>query len=326
MEARGPDETPAFHDPVVLRHHTGVSHPETGERVARCVTTLRSAGVRIESPASPARTLAAIQRVHPAEYVTRFERAVSHAPDQAGGRAFSLFDSPDNPISATTFEAATRAVGLTLAAVDEVLADRARSVFVAVRPPGHHARAARAMGFCFFNTIAVAARDLLENGAISRVLVADFDVHHGNGTQELFWEDERVAYLSVHRYPFYPGTGAADELGSGPGRGTTLNVPVAEGAGDDVYVAGFEAALETLTAKFRPDFVLVSAGFDAHERDPLGGMRVSTTGFSRLTRALAEVAQRHAKGRIVSLLEGGYDPAALGESALAHVQSLQVPR
>jgi acetoin utilization deacetylase AcuC-like enzyme len=319
-------DVPTFHDPSMLRHDTGDSHPETGERVAACVATLRAAGVDIAAPASPARTLAAIERIHPAEYVERFRRAVAHAPREAAGKAFSLYDSPDNPISADTFDAATRAVGLTLAAVDEVLSARAPAVFVAARPPGHHARAARAMGFCFFNTIAVAARDLLVSADVGRVLIADFDVHHGNGTQELFWEEERVAYLSVHRYPFYPGTGASDEVGEGSGRGTTLNVPMPAGARDDAYAAGFEAALDRLTTRFHPDFVLVSAGFDAHERDPLGGMRVSTEGFARMTRALSERAQHYAGGRIVSLLEGGYDPEALGEAALSHVHCLQVPR
>ncbi len=179
------------------------------------------------------------------------------------------------------------------------------------------------MGFCFFNTIAVAARDLVEHWGASRVLVADFDVHHGNGTQEIFWEDGRVAYLSVHRFPFYPGTGAAEETGGGKGRGATVNVPQRAGAGDGAYAGGFSAALEALAERFRPEFVLVSAGFDAHEADPLGGMRVTTEGFAWMSRALEEVAETFAGGRLVSLLEGGYDAGAVGRSAVAHVRVLE---
>ena len=181
------------------------------------------------------------------------------------------------------------------------------------------------MGFCFFNTVAVAARDLLETRGLSRVLVADFDVHHGNGTQEVFWEEGRVAYLSVHRFPFYPGTGAADEAGEGRGRGLTVNVPRPAGAGDDSYAGGFAAALEELAARFRPEMVLVSAGFDAHSEDPLGGMAVTEEGYGRMTAARAEGAREHAAGRLVSVLEGGYDPGALGRSAVRHVEALRGP-
>lgn len=311
-----------FHDALVLRHDTGPYHPETALRLEGCVSALETAGFAPESPDSPARTLAAVEAVHPAEYVRRLGAACGHAPEEAHGRAFALFDSPDNPISIGTFDAAIRAVGLTLAATDAVVLGRAPAAFVAVRPPGHHAVAAQAMGFCFFNTIAVAARDLLKTHDLSRVLVADFDVHHGNGTQELFWEDGQVAYLSVHRYPFYPGTGAADETGTGRGFGATSNVPLAAGSRDEVYCGGFESALDKLVHRFRPELVLVSAGFDAHVADPMGGMRVTTEGYVRMTRALAEVARAFAGGRIVSLVEGGYDPEALGESAVAHVRAL----
>lgn len=308
-----------LHDPAVLRHDAGPHHPETPGRVAAAVEALRAAGFAIETRESPARLETAIARVHDSALLERLRSACSLAPKSG---AFSLFDSPDNPISSATFEAATRAVGLTLAAIDEVVSARARAAFVAVRPPGHHAVRSRAMGFCFFNTIAVAAEDLRRTHGLSRVLVADFDVHHGNGTQELFWEDAGIGYLSVHRFPFYPGTGAADEAGEGPGRGTTVNVPLPAGSADEAYAGGFERALTAFADRFRPEFVLVSAGFDAERRDPLGGMRVSVEGYARMTRALREVADVHAAGRIVSLLEGGYSPEALGEGAVEHVRLL----
>ena len=308
---------PVFFDPEVLRHDTGPYHPETAQRLEAAVAALRRSGAVFGSPPTPERTLAALARVHDEGYVRRFGEACRTAPEGAEG-AFSLFDSPDNPISRSSFDAAFRAAALALAAADTVVSGKAEAVFVAARPPGHHALADAAMGFCFFNTAAVVARDLIATHGLSRVLIADFDVHHGNGTQHLFWEDGRVAYVSVHRFPFYPGTGAADEVGSGRGRGTTVNVPLPAGTGDAAYAGGFEAALERLAERFRPEFVLVSAGFDAHVRDPLGGMRVTTEGFSWMSRALQEVADSCAHGRLVSLLEGGYDSEALSDSVVQH--------
>ncbi len=314
-------DVPVFYDPVFLAHDTGPYHPDTPHRLEAAVNALRAEGFPVLCPPDPERTLAALERVHEPGYVARLKAACGAAPEAEDG-AFSLFDSPDNPISAATFSAAYRATGLVLAAVDAVLENRSHAVFVASRPPGHHALRARAMGFCFFNTIAVAARDLVEHWGATRVLVADFDVHHGNGTQEIFWEDGRVAYLSVHRFPFYPGTGAADEAGAGMGRGATVNVPQKAGAGDGAYAGGFSAALEALAERFKPEFVLVSAGFDAHEADPLGGVRVTTEGFAWMSRALEEVAETFAGGRLVSLLEGGYNASAVGKSAVAHVRVL----
>lgn len=319
--ARSVRGVPVFTDPVFLRHDTGAYHPETAHRLESVIHALRAEGCRVECPPDPERTLEALERVHEPIYISRLKAACDAAPE-GDSSAFSLFDTPDNPISAATFAAAYRGAGLLLAALDAVLEERASAVFVAARPPGHHALASRAMGFCFFNSIAVAARDLVEHSGATRVLVADFDVHHGNGTQETFWEDGRVAYLSVHRYPFFPGTGAADEQGVGRGRGATVNVPQRAGAGDGAYAGGFSAALEALAERFKPEFVLISAGFDAHEADPLGGMRVTTEGFAWMTRALAEIAGAFAGGRIVSLLEGGYDAVALGRAAAAHMRVL----
>jgi acetoin utilization deacetylase AcuC-like enzyme len=315
-------DVPVYFDPQARQHDPGHGQPETAARLTACVETLRAAGRRVESPPSPARTAQAIRRVHSVWYTERLRKACVAAPEGAAGRAFALFDSPDNPISSATYEASTRAVGLVLAGVDAVLAGAERAVFVAARPPGHHALAAKAMGFCFLNTIAVAARDLVEEKGLSRVLVADFDVHHGNGTQELLWEDGQNAYLSVHRFPFSPGTGGEDETGTGRGLGATVNVPMPAGAGDRTYAEGFRHACEKLADRFKPEFVLLSSGFDAHAHDPLGGMRVSEEGFATMTRIAREVADTFGSGRVVSLLEGGYDEQALGRAASTHVEEL----
>ena len=312
---------PVFHDPDLLCHDTGPYHPETARRLSAAVSALRISGAVFGSPPSPERTLVSLSRVHDPLYVQRFAEACRTAPPGVEG-AFSLFDSPDNPICAASFDAALRGTALALAAADVVVSGRADSVFVATRPPGHHALADAAMGFCFFNTAAVVARDLIVHHELSRVLIADFDVHHGNGTQHQFWDDERVAYLSVHRFPFFPGTGAADETGGGRGRGTTSNVPLPAGSGDVAYAGGFVAALERLAERFRPEFLVLSAGFDAHEKDSIGGMRVSTEGFGWMTRALLDVAATFAGGRIVSCLEGGYDADALGASVVRHHRAL----
>ena len=311
-----------YFDPLVLDHATGPMHPESGARIGGCVRALAAAGFRPEAPPSPPRTMRAIEAVHAGALVERLRRACERAGPEGRSEPFSLFDSPDNPISGATFEVAVRTVGLALAAVDSAMAEGNGRGFVVSRPPGHHARAASAMGFCFLNAVAAAAADLLSTHGLSRVLIADFDVHHGNGTQELFWSDGRVGYLSVHRFPFYPGTGAADETGAGEGRGATLNLPLPAGTGSAAYAAAFEEGLERLASRLRPEFVLVSAGFDAHHRDPLGGMRVEEEGFARMTRALAGVAGAWAGGRIVSVLEGGYAPDALGASAAVHLRAL----
>lgn len=315
------DPLRVYHDPLVLRHGTGAFHPEKPGRIAGAVAALERAGFAPLRPPSPSRTLASLALVHDRAYVERLREASALGPEDPE-RPFTLFDSPDNPMSRATFEVAVRTAGLLLAAVDDVVSGAAARAFVVTRPPGHHARASEAMGFCFFNAVAVAARDAQRTHGLGKVLVADFDVHHGNGTQETFWKDPSVAYLSVHRHPFYPGTGSREETGAGPGLGLTANVPLPAGSGDEDYAGGFEEALEGLLGRFRPDLVLVSAGFDAHARDPLGGMRVTAEGFARMSRALAGAADAFAGGRLVSVLEGGYDPEGTAEGAAVHARTL----
>ena len=208
-----------------------------------------------------------------------------------------------------------------LTAADDMLRQSQRA-FVIARPPGHHAERIQAMGFCFFNTIACVAEWLREQNGIERVFIFDFDVHHGNGTQHLFEEREDVFYASIHRYPFYPGTGAANELGTGGGRGFTKNIPMPGGTGDADYLRAVEDDIVRIIDDYRPDAILLSSGFDAHRRDPLGGMRVTERAYGEITRRIVEVANRHAHGRVLSLLEGGYDMEGLAASVDEHVRAL----
>jgi len=299
-----------------LDHYPGPGHPERPERLAAVLTRLERSGLASElaqlraPPAPPARLAA----VHRREYLRGLEQACQ------GGRA--LLDGGDTYVCDASFEAAVLAAGGLLAAVERVLDGRWHNAFVAVRPPGHHAEEAQALGFCLVNHVAVAARFLRDAGHLERVAILDWDVHHGNGTQHLFERDASVFYASLHQYPHYPGTGAASERGLGPGEGTTLNCPLSAGTGDSEWLAALERQVLPALEDFRPQFVLVSAGFDAHAQDPLSGTRLSEDGYRRMTRAVADLARRTAGGRVVTLLEGGYHLDALGRSVEAHVEEL----
>jgi acetoin utilization deacetylase AcuC-like enzyme len=258
-----------------------------------------------------------IAKVHSREYERQLEEAC-----RAGMR---LFHSLDNPISSSTFAAARAAVATSLSAADEIWRrGDVNRAFVIARPPGHHAERAEAMGFCFFNTIACVAEWLRELPGIDRVFIFDFDVHHGNGTQSLFEERDDVYYASMHRYPFYPGTGAAGEIGVGKGRGFTKNIPLPGGEGDALYLRVVEDEIVRIIDDYRPNAILLSSGFDAHRRDPLGGMRVTEQAYGEITKRVVETAERHCQGRVLSLLEGGYDMEGLAASVAAHVTSLNV--
>jgi acetoin utilization deacetylase AcuC-like enzyme len=225
-------------------------------------------------------------------------------------------------MSPGSLDAAYLAAGGALAAVDAIMAHQVDHVFCAVRPPGHHAEAARGMGFCFFNNVAIAARYVQKKYGVSRVLIVDWDVHHGNGTQHSFEQDPSVLFFSTHQYPHYPGTGRGTERGKGAGEGCTINVPMEAGEGDEEYHAVFENTLVSAADEFKPEFVIISAGFDAHKDDPLASMGLTDAGYSELTGIVAGIAKRHAKGRILSSLEGGYNLNALAASVEAHVKAL----
>jgi acetoin utilization deacetylase AcuC-like enzyme len=299
-------------------HDTGVGHPEHNGRMDAALEGVRRAGlepVTIGRDANSEDADAWIARVHSPAYEDELRSAVS-----AGAR---LFHSLDNPLSRGTFTAARGAVGAALLAADDIwLRGEVSRAFVIARPPGHHAERTAAMGFCFFNTIACVAERLRVLPGIERVFIFDWDVHHGNGTQHLFEERNDVFYASTHRFPFYPGTGASTEIGSGDGKGFTLNVPFTGGAGDRDYLRAVETSIARAIEDYRPDAILVSAGFDAHRLDPLGGMMVSERAFGEMTRMIAELADRYCQGRFLSLLEGGYDREGLASSVAEHVAAL----
>jgi acetoin utilization deacetylase AcuC-like enzyme len=308
-------------DPRCLEHAAPLGYPEQPERLAGVLARLAAtdwplAGVAAPCRAndsSPAALEAAVLAVHSEEYVRRFERAVR--------RGDALLDSADNPLSAGTWDAAWAAAQATLAAADWVLDPRGGQALAAVRPPGHHAERDMAMGFCFFNNIAVAAAHLRQRG-LERVAIFDFDVHHGNGTQHLFEARADVFYASTHQYPFYPGTGAAQEVGSGPGVGATLNVPLPAGTDDAGYAAAIRDRVLPALRRFAPEALLLSAGFDSWQADPLGGMRVSEEAFGQWGQWLRELAAEVCDGRILAVLEGGYDLERLPDLVVAHLRGL----
>jgi len=295
--------------------HAAPGHPERPERLTAIRAALEEAGLwdrLLPIPARPADE-ADLLRVHSAEHVQRVRQT-------AGAGRLVWFDADTYACPASS-EAAFLAAGGVCAACDAVVAGEVAAAFCPVRPPGHHACRSRAMGFCLFNNVAVAARRLQAVHGVQRILIVDWDVHHGNGTQEAFYADPDVLYVSTHQWPHYPGTGAGGEGGEGDGRGTTLNYPLPSGAGDEPFLEAIDDALaraETLA----PAFVLVSAGFDAHRDDPLAALRLTDAAYAEATRRVRDLADRTAGGRVVSTLEGGYDAAALGRSAVAHVRAL----
>ena len=303
-------------DPVFERHDTGYGHPERPERLSAIRAKLESSGLAGRCtllPPVPADDTM-LHRVHDADHVRRIEAACA-----AGER---LIDSMDTAISPESARIARLAAGSLAAACRRVAAGHLDAAFAVVRPPGHHAERDLAMGFCLFNNVAVAAADLRASCGIERVAIVDWDVHHGNGTQHLFESDPSVFFYSSHQMPLYPGTGYATERGRGAGVGATLNVPLRAGEGDAALLGGLEELLEPAMENFRPQMILVSAGFDAHTDDPLGGLTVSTEAFAAATRIARRIADRHAAGRLVSVLEGGYDLDAIAASSAAHLEAL----
>jgi acetoin utilization deacetylase AcuC-like enzyme len=303
-----------FSDSLFLEHHTGL-HPESPERLRflheflkRESILARFAPGRFE-PAQPAQ----LELVHDPAYIDSVRRFAAGG----GGRI-----EDDTVLSRRSFEVACHAAGAALAAVEAVLLGEASRALCLIRPPGHHALSNAAMGFCLFNNVALAAAHAVKRLGLNRVLVVDIDVHHGNGTQDAFYQNGEIYFFSIHRAPFYPGAGAAHETGSGPGLGTKFNLPVRFGTPRRTYLDQFQTTLEQAAARARPELVLISAGFDAHRADPVGSLGLETEDFEPITRLLVQVADQYCHGRIVSLLEGGYNVHALAESVQCHMEGL----
>src|SRR5262245_30596111 len=297
-------------DPVFATHDTGRGHPERAARLQAVEDGIGRAGLGDALvPLAPREATAAeLERVHPRAYLDTLEAASR----QGGGHL-----DADTPVSPESWHAAVTAAGTGIAAIDALATGAADAAFLALRPPGHHARPAQGMGFCLLNNVAVAAAALAERG--ERVLVVDYDAHHGNGTQEIFYADPRVLYVSFHEWPLYPGTGRHDEIGTGAGEGTTVNVPLPAGATGDVYLRALDDIVAPRVDAFAPTWVLISAGFDAHRADPLTGLGLSAGDYAAIT---ARVAEWAAPGRLASFLEGGYDLEALRDSVAASLPVL----
>jgi acetoin utilization deacetylase AcuC-like enzyme len=307
-----------IHSDRFAEHRTPPGHPERVERaeVMHGIATTWKQHGRIVQPPRPA-THVELARVHSDAHLKTI--------DATAGRAASL--DPDTYTSPDSRDVALLAAGAAIGSVEAIVQSRATRVMALVRPPGHHAERDRPMGFCLYNNVAAAAAHALTL-AMERVAIIDYDVHHGNGTQWIFYEDPRVLYVSTHQYPFYPGTGAAEDVGRGKGAGFTVNVPLEAGSTDGDYHEVFKALVIPVVDQFRPELILLSAGYDAHERDPLARMRLSTAGYAGLTKSLCDAADTHCHGRVVAVTEGGYDLTALKgclESTLAVLDGASVP-
>lgn len=303
-----------YYDPCFLDHNTG-QHPEQARRLSTVVAHLESSGLaaRCRQMAVPAVSRDRLARVHAPQYV----EGVQEFALSGGGQI-----EADTVVSPASYDVALRAAGAVCDAVERVVGGEDSQALCLVRPPGHHALPTAAMGFCLFNNVAIGARTAIKELGLDRVLVIDWDVHHGNGTQDTFWEDEQVGFLSIHRFPFYPGSGDWDETGGGAALGTKLNVPVEFGTPRREYLAQFGAAVEKLAARVKPQLILLSAGFDSHRADPIGSLGLEVEDFAALTRIVQDAADSYAGGKLVSVLEGGYNPQMLAQSVGVHLEEL----
>jgi acetoin utilization deacetylase AcuC-like enzyme len=298
-----------------LKHRPGDGHPERPERVKVLLDLAGELdpGTFILIPPQPAKR-ADIEATHGKEYVRLIEATAAHDVYALDGDTITCRDS---------FAVSVLAAGGLLNLIDAIAAQEVRNGFALVRPPGHHALRTRAMGFCLFNTMAIAAEYVKRSHGAKKVLIMDWDVHHGNGTQDAFYDDPSVLFISTHQYPYYPGSGAVNEVGAGVGEGFTVNIPLPAGCADAEYLHAFEQVIAPAAERFEPDWILVSAGFDPHRRDPLGGMGVSEAGFAAMARRLVMLAEKYAGAKIAFLLEGGYDLAGLKNSVAAVLDVMQ---
>ena len=306
--------TALVYDPAYLKHETG-HHPENPERLKVIISALQqdeSLWTRLQHLAPRQVTDDDIMRCHSHRLIDQIRSLCERGVP---------FVDLDTAICAQSFEIARLAAGAATVAVDEVFNDASNAIAL-VRPPGHHASSNRAMGFCLFNNVAIAARYAQVHYGADRVLIIDWDVHHGNGTQEIFYHDPSVFYFSTHQYPYYPGTGSAGERGLDKGEGTTLNIPLPEGTSASAHREAFAEALKAIEKAFPPDLIIISAGFDSRRGDPLGGLMLEDSDFEEMTKQVMDIADRNGGGRVVSVLEGGYNLDTLGETVRTHVAAL----
>ena len=309
-------KTALLTDPIYREHLVGRNHPERPERYDAVVEGFQKAGLldRVVRVQSRAATEEEMLLCHTQDYLRTAEHDV-----KAG---YSSLTTGDTDVTANSWEIARKAAGGVMNAVDAVITGKARNAFCAVSPPGHHATPNRGMGFCLLNNIAIGARYAQRKHGVERVLIVDWDVHHGNGTQDIFYSDPTVFFFSTHQWPLYPGTGRADETGAGAAKGTKMNFPFPAGSGRKEILGAVEHSLVPAADHFRPDLVMISAGFDSRTGDLLGGFKLTDPDFTDLTRTVMEIAAHHAAGRVVSVLEGGYTLSGLASSAVAHVEAL----
>ncbi|MDD4876080.1 MAG: histone deacetylase [Dehalococcoidales bacterium] len=297
------------YDPIYLKHDTG-QHPENAKRLEAIISYLEQTGIKEQLIPIRPRTASTqeLSLVHDEQYISMIQNVA-----QNGGGSLD----PDTVMSSDSYEATLYAAGGVITATEAVMKKEVDSIFALVRPPGHHATHQRAMGFCLFNNIAIATEYALRNYSLQRILIIDFDVHHGNGTQEAFYNNPNVLYISTHEYPFYPGTGSIEETGNGPAKGTTINIPLPAGSGDTEYLKVFQEIIIPATKRFKPQLIMVSAGYDNHWADELALMQVSTTGFTQMAEIIKNLADELCNGRMVFSLEGGYNLTALATSVKA---------
>jgi acetoin utilization deacetylase AcuC-like enzyme len=302
-------------DPIYIEHDPGSYHPESPQRLVSVYNMLQGKDMEnLFEEISPRKAQREeIELIHKSSY---FDRVAA-----TGGLSSSYLD-PDTVTSKRSFEAALYAAGGLLTGLDRIMISNFKDIFALVRPPGHHAESDRGMGFCLFNNIAVAAMYAIQNHEVERILIVDWDLHHGNGTQHSFYSEDRVLYFSTHQFPYYPGTGSFDEVGQGKGRGFTVNVPLGIGHGNEEYYKIFKTLLEPIADIYKPQLVFISAGFDIYYRDPLGGMEVTPEGFAALAQVLKSIAVKHAEGKLLITLEGGYHLEGLTESIASVIKQL----
>ncbi len=302
--------------PIYLEHKTNNRHPERPSRITSIIRQLKRDGIFYKlkhiEPYRP--SINWIREVHNNSYIQRLEMASKNKN--------SFLDSIDTPINSKTYEVALWAVGGVMSAIDSIMDDTINRAFCAVRPPGHHAKKNSSMGFCFFNNIAIATRYLRDKYNIKKVLILDWDVHHGNGTQDFFYDDNNVFFVSLHQDKLYPGSGLQKDIGIGKGKNYTLNCPMPSHSIDIHYLKAFDEKIIPAINSFNPDFIMISAGFDAHIDDPLGEMSLTEKGFSLMTKEILKIAKRFCNGKIVSVLEGGYNLGALSKSVSTHIKAL----